>query len=138
MVGIRDWYEWKPDPGQHEVVAAPVWEGVTNPTLLDQKHPAAVLHLLGALQRYDKLSAESIREIAFEIAMLGQGGLDYANPDSKYTLRTLPGERFTGLQLMCLMHAGFQRIAPEMESGTDLHEPFLKALELHQKLEGKD
>lgn len=71
-----------------------------------------------------------VRAIAFEVAMLGQGGLDYASPDAKYTLTTLPGETFTGLQLMCLMHAGFQRIAPEHDTGTNLQEPFLTALEL--------
>lgn len=133
MVGIRDWYEWKPDPGQHDVVAAPVWEGVTNPELLTQKHPAAVWHLLSALERYDKLPADKVREIAFEVAMLGQNGLDYSSPDKKYKLSTIPGETFSGLQMMCLMHAGFKRFAPEMETGIDLHEPFLTALELHQQ-----
>ena len=42
------------------------------------------------------------------------------------------GETFSGLQLMCLMHAGFKRIAPEHDTGMDLEEPFLTALQMYQ------
>jgi len=85
---------------------------------------------LSALERYEKLPVERVREIAFEIGIVGQGGLDYADPEPKYTLHSLPGEKFSGLQLMCLMFAGFKRIAPEQDTGMDLNEPFLTALEL--------
>jgi hypothetical protein len=74
------------------------------------------------------MDIERVRAITFEIGMLGRSGLDYASPDKKYTLRTLPDETFSGLHLMCLMHAGFKRIAPEVDSGMDLDEPFLQAL----------
>jgi len=130
MLGLRDWYEWKPDPGTHAVTAARAHQGTTNPELLQQKRPAAVWHLLSALERYEKLPVERVREIAFEIGIVGQGGLDYADPEPKYTLHSLPGEKFSGLQLMCLMFAGFKRIAPEQDTGMDLNEPFLTALEL--------
>lgn len=133
LLGLRGWYEWKADPGTHEVTEAPEKEGTTNPELLRQKHPAAVWFLLSALQRYAPMDVEQVRAIAFEIGMLGRNGLDYAGSDQKYTLRTLPGETFSGLQLMCLMHAGFKRIAPEQETGMDLDAPFLTALELFQE-----
>jgi Tfp pilus assembly protein PilF len=137
LLGIRDWYEWQPDPGHHEVAAEPFLEGVTDEKLLRLKHPAAVCHLLSALERYDKLPIEQVREITFEVARVGQNGIDYASADKQYTLRSLPGETFTGLQLMCLMHAGLKRLAPDTDTGMDLDEPFLKALELHQQREGK-
>ena len=130
ILGLTGWYEWRPDPGTHEVTEAPAKEGTTNPELLKQKHPAAVWFLLDALKRYAALPAEKVREIAFEIALLGQRGLDYASPEKKYTLRSLPDESFSGLQLMCLMHAGFQQIAPEHDTGMDLAEPFLTALSI--------
>lgn len=63
---------------------------------------------------------------------MGQGGLDYASTEKKYELKALPGEKFSGLHLMCLMFAGFKRIAPEHDLQMDLHEPFLTALELFQ------
>jgi hypothetical protein len=72
-----------------------------------------VWHLLDALKRFDSLDPRRVMEITFEVARLGESGLDYANPEKKYTLSAYPGESFSGLQLMCLMYAGFKRIAPE-------------------------
>jgi hypothetical protein len=92
-----------------------------------------VYFLLDALKRYDKLPVEQVREIALEIGMMGRNGLDYASPDQKYTLKSLPGEKFSGLNLMCLMYAGFKRIAPEHDLQMDLDEPFLIALEMFEK-----
>jgi len=40
--------------------------------------------------------------------------------------------------MMCLMHAGFRRIAPEMETGMDLDEPYLVALEMFELEKGKE
>ena len=68
-----------------------------------------------------------------KLVLLGRNGLDYASPDQKYTLKSLPGEKFSGLNLMCLMYAGFKRIAPEHDLQMNLHEPFLIALEMFQK-----
>ena len=78
------------------------------------------------------MTPEKIREIAFEIALLGQQGLNYASAEKKYRLKSLPDEDFSGLQLICLMYAGFKRIAPEQDTGMDLNEPFLQALSLYR------
>ena len=136
MTGLRDWYEWKPDAGDHDVTVQPHHprrEGTTNPELLREKHSAAVFYFISALERYDTLPDEKVREIAFEIAIIGQNGLDYADAEAKYTLRSIPGKNFSGLQLMCLMYAGFKHIAPELDQGLDLHEPYLTALELFRQ-----
>ncbi len=69
----------------------------------------------------------------FATGVLRRGGIDYASPDEKYVLKSLPGERFSGLQLMCLMFAGFKRFAPDVDGGLDLDAPFLQALEIYQK-----
>jgi len=140
MLGLRDWYEWKPDTGAPPAVgesqsAKP--EGTTNPELLKQKHPAAVCYLLSALERYDKMPVETVREIALEVAQLGRNGLSYADAEKKYRLKSLPDESFSGLQLMCLMFAGFKRIAPEQDAGMDLNEPFLTALQLFNEKRAK-
>jgi len=132
MVGLRDWYEWRPDPGHHEASAGPLKEGTTNPALLKEKQPAAIFYFLDAFKRFDAMTAEQVRNVAFEIALLGRNGLDYASPDEKYELRSIPGRKFSGLHLMCLMYAGFQRVAPEHDVGMDLNDPFLTALQLHK------
>ena len=132
MIGVRGWFEWKPD---NDVMAAPAdthKEGTSNPELLRQKYRPAVYFLLDALKRYDSLPMAKIGEIALEIGRVGQNGLNYASPDQNYTLKSLPGEKFSGLHLMCLMYAGYKRIAPGHELGMDLNEPFLMALEMFQ------
>ena len=78
------------------------------------------------------MTPEEIRNVAFEIALLGRSGLDYSDPAEKYELKTIPNRKFSGLHLMCLMFAGFKRVAPEQDVGMDLEEPFLTALQLHQ------
>ena len=87
-------------------------------------------YLLDALKRFENMTEEEIRKISFEIGMLGSTGLDYASPDEKYTLRSLPGEKFSGLQLMCFMYAGFKIIATEQDTGMDLEDPYKTALQL--------
>ena len=56
------------------------------------------------------------------------------------TLRQLSfliGRDFLSLPEMCLMFAGFKRVAPEHAVGMELEEPFLTALKLFQDGEGK-
>jgi tetratricopeptide (TPR) repeat protein len=137
MTGLRAWYEWKTDPGQHEIIETPPTEGTTNPALLREKQPAAVFYFLDAFKRFDAMTPEQIRNIAFEIALLGQNGLDYASPDEKYELRALPDRKFSGLHLMCLMYAGFKSVAPDQEVQMDLNDPFLTALQMHKNGGGK-
>jgi hypothetical protein len=133
LVGLRGWYEWKPDAAIHATADSSKQEGTSNPGLLRLKTTPAVYYCLDALKRYDTMPVEKIREIALEIGLVGRNGLDYASPDKKYTLKSQPDEVFSGLHLMCLMFAGFKRIAPEHDLGMDLHEPFLSALEMFQK-----
>jgi tetratricopeptide (TPR) repeat protein len=137
MTGLRAWYEWKADPGQHEVIEVPPKEGTTNPALLREKHPAAVFYFLDAFKRFDAMTADGIRNVAFEIALLGRSGLDYSDPAEKYELKSIPNRKFSGLHLMCLMFAGFKRVEPEQDVGMDLNDPFLTALQLHESGEEK-
>lgn len=133
MTGLRDWYVWRPDPGDNKVTAEPVTDDTTNPDLLETKYPEAIFYFLDAFKRYDKMTPEQVRDVAFEIAMIGRTGLDYASPEEKYELQSMPGRTFSGLHLMCLMYAGFKRVAPEQELGMDLHDPYLTALSLFEK-----
>jgi hypothetical protein len=93
--------------------------------------------LLREVDSRSSTGKEHVRNVAFEIALLGRNGLDYASPDEKYELRALPDRKFSGLHLMCLMYAGFKRVAPEHEVQMDLNDPFLTALQMHKNGEGK-
>lgn len=132
VLGMQGWYQWIPDTGSNpEIHPDSPPEGVSNPALFAEKQPEAQSHLLDALRRFDGMEPGKIREIAFEIGKLGQEGIDYADPRRGYTLRSIPGQSFSGLHLMCLMFAAFKRIAPDLDSGMDLEDPWLEALQIH-------
>jgi len=75
----------------------------------------AVFYLRDALRLSPGESLEEIREISFEIGMLGRHGLDISGPKSIHVVRELPGRTFSALQIICIMYAGFKRIEPGMD-----------------------
>ena len=93
----------------------------------------AVFFLLDAMLFRGK-SLEDIRDISFEIGMLGRHGLDINDPQETHVLRALPGRTFSALQLICIMYAGFKRIEPGMDIGVDLGEEWGMA----ERLMGSD
>jgi len=127
ILKLQEWFEWKPDDTQ-----ASHPEGVTNPQLLKAKQPATVMYCLGALQRFENMSVEQIFKIGSEIGLLGTNGIDYTSPDPRHTLKSIPGERFTGLQLLCLMYVAFQIKDPSLDLGLDFGEAYEVALKLHK------
>ncbi len=139
VLRLERWYMWKPDepvpPLAFDVggerLDLPMVEGTTNPELLKELQTAAMMYCLGALQRFDKMPEDQVRIVTLEIALLGRFGLDYASADEKYTLKSLPGEKFSGLRLMCLMYVGFKRLNPTLDPGMDLHDAYRAALTLH-------
>jgi len=89
----------------------------------------AVFYLMDAIQRFAKKRKEEIQTISFDIALKGREGLDINNPDKKYRIDSLEGE-YTGLQLVCLMYAGFQIIDPSLDVGVDLSKEYQFAKKL--------
>jgi tetratricopeptide (TPR) repeat protein len=92
----------------------------------------AVMYCLGALEKFDSMSADQVQKIGFEIAILGTRGIDVNNPDSRYTIKSLPGE-FSGLHLLSLQYVAFKKIAPEQNIGFDLSAEYEAALKLFGK-----
>lgn len=132
-LGIADWHTWKQDRGflpPEGILDNVEKEGTTNPGLLKAKAPASVMHLLAALRRYQSMEESAIRAVLMEIAVIGMQGLDYASPEKKYELKSLPSERFSGLEMMCLMYAAGQRLIPGESVGMDLNDEYLQALQL--------
>jgi len=127
-LGLEGWFRWMPDQADELNNG-----GVTNPQLLKAKEPAAVWYCLGALQRYETISKEEIQRIAGEIALLGRSGIDYSRPNVRYSLMSVPGEQFSGLQLLCLMYVGFQKIDPALDIGLDLRDAYKAGLNLFRE-----
>jgi tetratricopeptide (TPR) repeat protein len=91
--------------------------------------PDVMMYITGALDKFANMSSKEIQAIGFEIAILGQNGLDINNPDKKYSLRSLPGE-FSGLHLCSIMFAAFKQFAPHEDVGIDFSKEYEAALEM--------
>ncbi|HTW93044.1 MAG TPA: tetratricopeptide repeat protein [bacterium] len=93
--------------------------------------PDAVFYCLGALELFKDKPDEYVREVTFEIGLLGRSGLDVNNPDRKYRLKCLPGE-FSGLHLVSIMYVGFRRIDPSVDVGMDFAREYVAARKLFE------
>jgi hypothetical protein len=62
--------------------------------------------------------------------LLGTAGIDYTKPDRRYSLKSLPGEQFTGLQMLVFMYVGFKKIDPTVNTGLDFEDAYQTALKL--------
>jgi tetratricopeptide (TPR) repeat protein len=91
--------------------------------------PDVVMYIAGALDTFQKVGTAKRQQIALEIALKGQSGLDINDPEQKYTLKTLPGS-FSGMHLVSIMYAAFKQIDPSMDSGVDLQVEYDAALAL--------
>ena len=103
--------------------------GPTNPDYLADPavQMAATMHMLSALHRYSGLAPDQIQAIALEIAVLGMHGINYIVGEQQYTLKTLPGEQFSGLELLCLQYVGFQLVRPEIDTKIPLDAAYRQA-----------
>ncbi|MEO6906462.1 MAG: hypothetical protein ABI210_01100 [Abditibacteriaceae bacterium] len=138
ILGLTEWYEWQQSgsqPAQSNKIEIPLQtpEGPTNPELLKQRESATVMYCVAALKRFAKMQESEVFAVTSEIAMVGQDGIDYADPDRRYHLQSLPGEDFTGLQLLSLLFVGFKQIAPEMDTMMDFQDAYDTALQLYQQ-----
>jgi Tfp pilus assembly protein PilF len=125
VLGLDSWFEFRDD---RQMPESP--QGTTNPELLRAKEPAIVMYLVAALERFEHMSIQDIQPIAFEIGLLGTTGIDFTKPDRRYSLKSLPNEQFSGLQLLALMYVGFKRIDGSVDTGLDFADAYKAALTL--------
>ena len=100
---------------------------------LKEREPAVLMYLLSALQRFDGMTIDEVRSVATEISLLGMQGITFTDPDRRYTLKTLPNEDFSGLQLLAIMYAAWKRVDPSLDAGLDFGTIYESALALHQR-----
>jgi tetratricopeptide (TPR) repeat protein len=89
----------------------------------------AVNYCLSALEKFKGMSSQEIKGVALETATLGQSGLDVNNPDKRYQLRSIPGN-YTGLNVVCIMYAALQQVAPGQDVGFDIKAEYEEALKV--------
>ncbi|MBK6631567.1 MAG: hypothetical protein IPG33_11310, partial [Betaproteobacteria bacterium] len=107
QLGVRAWYAWQADSGPGGAAAG-------EPPAQSRKieSPAALMCLVAALERLDGRGEQEVAQIASEAALNGTTGLDLDSPEKIHSLSAFGNERFSGLELLCLMHAAMQRVSP--------------------------
>jgi hypothetical protein len=73
-----------------------------------------------------------VKQVGYEVALLGMNGIDINDPTPKYRIKTLPGT-FSGLQVLCLEYVSFTQFAPEMDIGFDLSREYRSAQALYER-----
>lgn len=96
----------------------------------------AVMYCLGALEQFATMSPGQVQQVALEIAVTGQRGIEVNDSSVIYHLRALPGD-FTGLQLMSYMFVAFRQVAPDADIDFDLSQEYTSALELFEQKSGR-
>ena len=93
----------------------------------------AMAYCLSAMESFAAMTPQGVRAVAMEIAMLGRSGLDVNDPSRKYTLRSLPGKDYSGLQLVSMLYVAFKQIDPQVDVGFDLAVEYKAALSFQKK-----
>ena len=86
---------------------------------------AVVMYMVDALQYFDGLPKQKIKEIAHEIALQGTQGY---NPKNNYRLSSMPEIVFSGYQILAYYYVSWKIVAPEMVS--ELQLPYDKEYEI--------
>jgi hypothetical protein len=81
---------------------------------------AVVMFMVDALQYFETVPKEKIKEIAFEIAMQGTQG--YSPDKTDYRINSLPGKLFSGYHILAYYYVSWMLAIPEMVS--QLHLPY--------------
>lgn len=93
---------------------------------------AVVQYMVAALQYFQDKDQDEIKKIAFEIAMIGQQGID--TKIDNYIVGSFPKQRFSGYQLLAYYYVSWALAVPEhlQEIGIDYSREFNYALILNK------
>ncbi len=87
-----------------------------------------VFYMVDAIKRFRTMMPALVGQITLEIAMLGRTGLDTTDADKRYEIKLLPGETFSGLNLLALMHVGVRQFQKDADTGTGLEDEYQTAV----------
>jgi tetratricopeptide (TPR) repeat protein len=87
-------------------------------------------YMLNALDYFKEMSREKVKEIAFEIALLAQTGIDPKKQG--YRLNKIPSKKFSGYNLLAYYYVSWAIAVPELLS--ELQMPFEKEYELAKSI----
>jgi hypothetical protein len=87
-------------------------------------------YMLNALEYFKDMSKDTVKEIAFEVALLAQTGIDPKKQG--YRLNKIPNKKFSGYNLLAYYYVSWAIAVPELLS--ELQMPFDKEYELAKSI----
>ena len=128
QLGVRGWYVWRPDVS--------VMEGDDDDSRRPAgsrkiESPAALMFLVAAMDRIQTLSDKDVAQVAMETALKGNTGLDLDSSEKQYSIGFFGNERFSGLEMVCLMRVALERINPGADTGIDFGDAWNAAKMMH-------
>lgn len=85
--------------------------------------PEVVEYIKDALERFKSMNATQIQNLALELALIGNKGLNINDSTKKHSIQAWPGE-YTGLHVISIMYAAFQQFASDTDLGIDLSKEY--------------
>lgn len=138
ILTLRDWYRWtdgNPANDRPTRVEPRLGDGATPEApdpLTAAEEAAATMYLLAALDWAATRSAQEVATVGTRAAMIGQAGIRFHDPDSRYVLPGYREEPISGLQLLATMYALIQQVMPGVDQGIDLEGPYAVARQLFE------
>lgn len=85
--------------------------------------PDVVQYMRDAVNRFKSMDVTQIQNLALELALLGNKGLNINDPTIKHQIQVWPGD-YSGLHLISIMYAAFQQFAPDTDIGIDFSKEY--------------
>ena len=132
QLGVRAWYVWRPDlvSGNTGISATDSLQPKVPSRTIET--PAALMFLVAALERLDGRDEKTVGQIAMEAALKGTTGLDLDSAEKLHSISAFGNERFSGLELLCLMHVALQRINSSADTGVNFGDTWSAALMMYE------
>jgi hypothetical protein len=94
---------------------------------------AVVMYCLSGLRFIKDKTPEQIKEIGFEIAMMGRQGFNTDSPKKNYHFASVPGKVFSGLEALAWMFTTWQKIDSAVDIGANFSQEYALAQKLHEE-----
>ena len=85
--------------------------------------PDVVQYMKDALERFKSMEVTQIQNLALELTLIGNKGLNINDPTKKHQIKAWTGD-YSGLHLISIMYAAFQQFAPDTDIGIDLSKEY--------------
>lgn len=129
QLGVRGWYVWRPDMTSMDS-AEEHSESQREARRIES--PAAMMFLVAAMDRLDTLNDKEVAQVAMETALKGNTGLDLDSVEKQYSIGIFGNERFSGLEMVCMMRVALERINPGADTGIDFGDAWNAAKMMHK------